>query len=121
MDMHAHHHHGSHPPAEPASPKDLKDPVCGMTVTEQSEHKLTHEGRPYYFCSAKCQGKFAANPLQYLVSTAPEDTAPEPAGTIYTCPMHPEIVRGEPGTCPNLSQGRHDIGANHSSGRGRQP
>ena len=100
MDMHAHHHHGSHPPAEPASPKDLKDPVCGMTVTEQSEHKLTHEGRPYYFCSAKCQGKFAANPLQYLVSTAPEDTAPEPAGTIYTCPMHPEVQQDHPGNCP---------------------
>ena len=100
MDMHAHHHHGSHPPAEPASPKDLKDPVCGMTVTEQSEHKLTHEGRPYYFCSAKCQGKFAANPLQYLVSTAPEDTAPEPAGTIYTCPMHPEVRQDHPGICP---------------------
>ena len=100
MDMHEHHHHGSHPPAEPASPKDLKDPVCGMTVTEQSEHKLTHEGRPYYFCSAKCQGKFAANPLQYLVSTAPEDTAPEPAGTIYTCPMHPEVRQDHPGICP---------------------
>ena len=100
MDMHAHHHHGSHPPAEPASPKDLKDPVCGMTVTEQSEHKLTHEGRPYYFCSAKCQSKFAANPLQYLVSTAPEDTAPEPAGTIYTCPMHPEVRQDHPGICP---------------------
>ena len=100
MDMHAHHHHGSHPPAEPASPKDLKDPVCGMTVTEQSEHKLTHEGRPYYFCSAKCQGKFAANPLQYLVSTAPEDTAPAPAGTIYTCPMHPEVQQDHPGNCP---------------------
>ena len=100
MDIHSHHHHGSHPPAEPASPKDLKDPVCGMTVTEQSEHKLTHEGRPYYFCSAKCQGKFAANPLQYLVSTAPEDTAPEPAGTIYTCPMHPEIRQDRPGNCP---------------------
>lgn len=100
MDMHEHHHHGSHPPAEPASPKDLKDPVCGMTVTEQSEHKLTHEGRPYYFCSAKCQGKFAANPLQYLVSTAPEDTAPEPAGTIYTCPMHPEVRQDHPGVCP---------------------
>lgn len=100
MDMHAHHHHGSHPPAEPASPKDLKDPVCGMAVTEQSEHKLTHEGRPYYFCSAKCQGKFAANPLQYLVSTAPEDTAPEPAGTIYTCPMHPEVRQDHPGICP---------------------
>ncbi|WP_418251528.1 heavy metal translocating P-type ATPase [Gallibacterium anatis] len=71
-----------------------------MTVTEQSEHKLTHEGRPYYFCSAKCQGKFAANPLQYLVSTAPEDTAPEPAGTIYTCPMHPEVQQDHPGNCP---------------------
>ncbi|WGE54019.1 heavy metal translocating P-type ATPase [Actinobacillus equuli subsp. haemolyticus] len=71
-----------------------------MTVTEQSEHKLTHEGRPYYFCSAKCQGKFAANPLQYLVSTAPEDTAPEPAGTIYTCPMHPEIRQDRPSNCP---------------------
>lgn len=100
MDIHSHHHHGSHPPAEPASPKDLKDPMCGMTVTEQSEHKLTHEGRPYYFCSAKCQGKFAANPLQYLVSTAPEDTAPEPAGTIYTCPMHPEVQQDHPGNCP---------------------
>ena len=100
MDIHSHHHHGSHPPAEPASPKDLKDPVCGMTVTEQSEHKLTYEGRPYYFCSAKCQGKFAANPLQYLVSTAPEDTAPEPAGTIYTCPMHPEVQQDHPGNCP---------------------
>ncbi|WP_423841815.1 heavy metal translocating P-type ATPase [Actinobacillus equuli] len=100
MDIHSHHHHGSPPPAEPASPKDLKDPVCGMTVTEQSEHKLTHEGRPYYFCSAKCQGKFAANPLQYLVSTAPEDTAPEPAGTIYTCPMHPEIRQDRPSNCP---------------------
>ena len=100
MDMHAHHHHGSHPPAAPAPPSELKDPVCGMTVTEQSEHKLTHEGRPYYFCSAKCQGKFAANPLQYLVSTAPEDTAPEPAGTIYTCPMHPEVRQDHPGICP---------------------
>ncbi|WP_291474686.1 heavy metal translocating P-type ATPase [Acidovorax sp.] len=100
MDMHAHHHHGSHPPAEPAPPSELKDPVCGMTVTEQSEHKLTHEGRPYYFCSAKCQGKFAANPLQYLVPTAPADTAPEPAGTIYTCPMHPEVRQDHPGICP---------------------
>ncbi|MBO1250834.1 heavy metal translocating P-type ATPase [Comamonas denitrificans] len=100
MDMHAHHQHGSHSSVAPALPTDLKDPVCGMTVTEQSEHQLTHEGRPYYFCSAKCQGKFAANPLQYLVSTAPEDTAPEPAGTIYTCPMHPEVRQDHPGICP---------------------
>ena len=100
MDMHAHHHHGSPPPAEPAPPTDLKDPVCGMNITEQSEHQWTHAGRPYYFCSAKCQSKFAANPLQYLVSVAPADTAPEPAGTIYTCPMHPEVRQDHPGTCP---------------------
>lgn len=96
MDMHTHRHHGNHPPAAPA----LKDPVCGMTVTEQSEHKLTHEGRPYYFCSAKCQSKFAANPLQYLVSTAPEDIAQKKTGTIYTCPMHPEVRQIGPGNCP---------------------
>lgn len=100
MDMHAQHHHGSLPPAMPASPTELKDPVCGMTVTAQSEHTLKHEGRPFYFCSAKCQGKFAANPLQYLVSTAPADTAPAAAGTIYTCPMHPEIRQDHPGNCP---------------------
>ena len=100
MDMHAQHHHGSLPPAMPASPTELKDPVCGMTVTAQSEHTLKHEGRPLYFCSAKCQGKFAANPLQYLVSTAPADTAPAAAGTIYTCPMHPEIRQDHPGNCP---------------------
>ncbi|ABM42855.1 heavy metal translocating P-type ATPase [Acidovorax sp. JS42] len=98
--MHAHHHHGSHPLVEPSVPTDLKDPVCGMTVTEQSEHHSTHEGRPYYFCSAKCQGKFTANPLQYLVAAAPADTAPEPAGTIYTCPMHPEVRQDHPGNCP---------------------
>jgi Cu+-exporting ATPase len=100
MDMHAQHHHDNHPPPQPVSPTDLKDPVCGMKVTAQSAHTLKHEGRPYYFCSAKCQGKFAANPLQYLVSTAPADSAPAAAGTVYTCPMHPEIRQEHPGNCP---------------------
>ena len=77
-----------------------KDPVCGMTVTDQSAHKLEHEGRPYYFCSAKCQGKFAANPLQYLAPTPAADTSAVAAGTIYTCPMHPEIRQDHPGNCP---------------------
>ena len=96
MDMKTHQHHSGSPPA----PTDLKDPVCRMTVTEQSVHKLTHEGRPYYFCSAKCQGKFAANPLQYLVPTPQADTPAAAAGTIYTCPMHPEIRQDHPGNCP---------------------
>ena len=28
------------------------------------------------------------------------DAEPTPAGTRYTCPMHPEIVRTQPGSCP---------------------
>ncbi|MDO8439662.1 MAG: YHS domain-containing protein, partial [Polaromonas sp.] len=97
MDMKTHQHHNASPPAKPSSPTDLKDPVCGMTVTEQSDHKLMHEGRPYYFCSAKCQGKFAANPLQYLAPAPPVETTPAAVGTIYTCPMHPEIRQDHPG------------------------
>ncbi len=78
----------------------LKDPVCGMTVTEQSPHQLAHEGRHYYFCSATCQGKFAANPLRYLAPLPAVVTPPVAAGTIYTCPMHPEIRQDHPGNCP---------------------
>jgi Cu+-exporting ATPase len=89
MIMNTRHH------AEP-----LKDPVCGMTVTEQSPHQLAHEGRHYYFCSATCQGKFAANPLQYLAPQPAVVTPPVAAGTIYTCPMHPEIRQDHSGNCP---------------------
>ena len=96
---HQHHRSGT-PPTVPDSPTDLKDPVCGMKVTAQSAHTLKREGRPYYFCSAKCQGKFAANPLQYLVSTATAVSAPAAADTVYTCQMHPEIRQDHPGNCP---------------------
>ncbi|MDP1529124.1 MAG: heavy metal translocating P-type ATPase [Rhodoferax sp.] len=89
------------------TPLPLLDPVCGMTVTESSGHTLQHEGRAYYFCSAKCQGKFAANPTQYLASAvAPvqpalqEPPVASPVGTIYTCPMHPEVRQDHPGNCP---------------------
>ena len=82
----------------------IVDPVCGMRVTEQSQHKLAHGGLPYYFCSAKCQGKFAADPRQYLAPVQAVEPAPAPvaavAGTIYTCPMHPEIRQDHPGNCP---------------------
>ena len=89
------------------SPKTtLTDPVCGMTVTASSPHTLQHQNRPYYFCSANCQGKFATNPAQYLSDTkAPASVAPaEPAevspGTLYTCPMHHEVQQEHPGNCP---------------------
>lgn len=100
MDMKTHQHPSGSSQVKPGAPTDLKDPVCGMLVTEQSPHTLTHEGWPYYFCSAKCQGKFAANPLQYLAPASPVETTPAAAGTIYTCPMHPEIRQDHPGNCP---------------------
>jgi P-type Cu+ transporter len=57
-----------------------------------------HEGRRFYFCSARCQERFEAEPAAYLAGRpAPE---PMPAGTLYTCPMHPEIVQEGPGDCP---------------------
>ena len=79
----------------------LKDPVCGMTVTEQSEHQSAHMGRTFFFCSSKCKLKFDANPMQYMqVQTDESPAEPVVAGAIYTCPMHPEIRQDHPGNCP---------------------
>ncbi|MGZ3312107.1 MAG: heavy metal-binding domain-containing protein, partial [Xanthobacteraceae bacterium] len=97
---HAHH---SHPPAGDAggAPERVRDPVCGMLVDpHKTPHRQQHAGRPYYFCSAGCQAKFADNPAKFL---APSDSAPPqavPEGTIYTCPMHPQIRQLGPGSCP---------------------
>ncbi|MGH8625849.1 MAG: HAD-IC family P-type ATPase, partial [Gammaproteobacteria bacterium] len=103
MDQHAHHHqhaHDAHHPTPPSG-EPLKDPVCGMTVTAQSPHRHAHEGRTNFFCSDKCRAKFAADPLKYL-EPAPTTPPPAPvqAGTMYTCPMHPEIRQDHRGTCP---------------------
>ena len=106
--QHAHHghhdHHGAHG-ADPAPTSDaLKDPVCGMEVTSQSPYRATYRGANYFFCSPKCQGKFDAEPARYAgqpQGTVPaSEEMPAPAGTIYTCPMHPEIRQDHPGICP---------------------
>ncbi len=76
------------------------DPVCGMaTDPARTTHRLEHEGQMHYFCSAGCKAKFAADPAHYL---AGKGNAPAalPEGTIYTCPMHPEIRQIGPGSCP---------------------
>ncbi len=76
------------------------DPVCGMTVDPKTaKHRHTHEGHPYFFCSARCREKFIADPVAFL---EPKDIAndPVPPGSIYTCPMHPEIRQEGPGSCP---------------------
>ncbi|MGH8134727.1 MAG: heavy metal translocating P-type ATPase [Steroidobacteraceae bacterium] len=79
--------------------RGMIDPVCGMKAATDSPYQATHAGRDYRFCSVGCRAKFAADPVRYL---KPESAAVEqiPAGTQYTCPMHPEIVRNAPGHCP---------------------
>jgi len=91
--------------------EELKDPVCGMAVTEDASHHLEHAGRLFYFCGEGCQSKFAADPSRFLskmdrpVAPAPPlgssaTSKAQPAGAIYTCPMHPEIRQDHPGNCP---------------------
>jgi P-type Cu2+ transporter len=105
------------------------DPVCGMQVDERTAAGSSiFEGSNSYFCAAGCKKKFDANPSAYVGARPPaENTAPAehtpqrdpPAGnssgtvrdmpvaaaavapgTIYTCPMHPEIRQVGPGKCP---------------------
>ena len=75
------------------------DPVCGMKVDIGARGpSYAHAGETYRFCSEGCRGKFAADPEQYL--TKQGEAKPLPQGTLYTCPMHPQIVKEGPGHCP---------------------
>jgi len=91
---HDHAHHAGHDPAhayhEPAAPGsqpvsgELKDPVCGMTVTPASPHQCEFDRATYFFCSAKCLGKFRLEPARYLSPhsvPAPSPTAHREAET----------------------------------------
>ena len=101
---HAHHHGG-----EPASccgghggtneVAPAIDPVCGMTVDPATaKHRFTYKGRDYFFCGGRCRERFAAEPEKFLNPRASEPAMP--AGTIYICPMHPEVRQVGPGSCP---------------------
>src|SRR5450755_2953456 len=93
-----HDHHGHGNQDAPAGGK-VGDPVCGMSVDPAtSKHQFDHGGQTYHFCSAGCRTKFAADPKTYLDKTTPKTAAAE--GTIYTCPMHPQIRQAGPGNCP---------------------
>jgi len=90
---HPHHDHTGHAPR-------VTDPVCGMAVDPATaKHQLVAKGHTHYFCSAACKAKFEADPERYLSPSAAP--APETAeGTIWTCPMHPEIRQDSAGSCP---------------------
>ena len=100
MAAHAAHSH-IHPSSDTVAPAgDVKDPVCGMTIDPHTaKHRYAHDGYPYYFCSSRCREKFIADAARYLQAEA-RAAQPLPAGTIYTCPMHPEIRQPGPGSCP---------------------
>ncbi len=78
------------------------DPVCGMSVDPYATpHRATHGGSAFYFCSAGCLQKFEADPSRYLSpEQAKQSVEPVPEGTVYTCPMHPEVRQSAPGSCP---------------------
>ena len=106
-DAHAGHHHGAGESAasccgsnHDATPAAVAiDPVCGMSVTiETAKHRFAYRGQDYFFCGKRCRERFEAEPEKFLQPKQPEPEAP--AGTIYTCPMHPEVRQVGPGSCP---------------------
>jgi len=91
------------------------DPVCGMQVNEATAKNVSElAGKRYFFCGAGCKRKFDANPDLYLNAPrpagparahhpqqhAPAPGAPVEKGTVYTCPMHPDVRQIGPGICP---------------------
>lgn len=101
MNKNNHAHQNSHDSHEHA----VKDPVCGMSVDPHTaEYRSQHAGKEWYFCSSNCQTKFADNPDKYLNGEQKSSTPAAP-GSIYTCPMHPEIRQQGPGDCPICGMG----------------
>jgi Cu+-exporting ATPase len=97
--MSPHHHEDKADPAPNA--ETATDPVCGMKVEikEGARHR-DYDGQTYHFCSDGCREKFDADPYFYASGNAEKAGQRAQPGTQYTCPMHPEIVRDEPGSCP---------------------
>ncbi|MEN3352267.1 MAG: P-type Cu+ transporter [Betaproteobacteria bacterium] len=118
MKSHAHHHRAHDPAlvrddtahtggdhgcshASHASSAVTTDPVCGMNVDPASAAgSYEYRGTKYHFCSEHCLAQFKADPEKYLKGASPNAARPTAQGTLYACPMHPEIVRDAPGSCP---------------------
>jgi P-type Cu+ transporter len=107
---HGHHHHhgvsthsccgGRHEHGDkPAEAALATDPVCGMKVNPATaKHRFSYQSEDYVFCGGRCRERFEAEPEKFLQPREPEPAAP--AGTIYTCPMHPDVRQVGPGSCP---------------------
>ena len=104
-----HGHHRNHRPghdshhASQVGGKPFTDPVCGMQVGADPARETQYDGQTYHFCSTKCMDKFCSAPRQYTGQAEQGAIGPgaaAPDGTIFTCPMHPEIRQPQPGNCP---------------------
>ncbi|MFA7504491.1 MAG: heavy metal translocating P-type ATPase [Burkholderiaceae bacterium] len=108
---HEHHHHHGHGHGDEGAGNAarVRDPVCGMLVDPSSaKHFLRHAGQVFHFCSEGCRRKFEAEPGKYL--DGPPAPKALPKGTQYTCPMHPEIIRDKPGSCPKCGMALEPMG-----------
>jgi Cu+-exporting ATPase len=55
----------------------------------------------YSFCSERCRTQFRAEPERFAGNAAAaEEDVVAVAGARWTCPMHPEVVRDGPDSCP---------------------
>jgi Cu+-exporting ATPase len=86
------------------------DPVCGMTVPEDTRFRHVHQGTTYLFCSEQCARKFRDHPTQYLTSAAASPGSAPATMDTYTCPMHPEVKQLGPGACPKCGMALEPIG-----------
>jgi Cu+-exporting ATPase len=106
------------------SSNQTRDPVCGMLVDPVvTEHRVEHAGQALYFCCGGCKTKFLAGPDRFLqhaeqgVAAVPAARAARPiAELIYTCPMHPQIRRDEPGSCPICGMALEPAGVSETEG-----
>jgi Cu2+-exporting ATPase len=119
---HAHGPRKTTPIGAAQPPGELIDPVCGMRVRADAPHSATYQGITYRFCCGGCADAFRKDPAKYVAKRA-EPAKPAPAvpvcdacddwvpaapgqrsaaasGGEYTCPMHPEIRKKGPGSCP---------------------
>jgi Cu+-exporting ATPase len=95
------HDHGPDVALAPPPAATMTDPVCGMRIDPRtSPHRVEARGQVFHFCSAGCRAKFEVDPDRYLDPRPAEPPTPVQAGTIYTCPMHPEVRQLGPGACP---------------------
>jgi Cu+-exporting ATPase len=105
--------------ADPSAYLTATDPVCGMSVERASaEHIASHAGQRFFFCSARCEQRFTDDPDAFLDGTTVPETMPE--GTLYTCPMDPEIVQEGPGDCPICGMALEPMGV-PAAGQGPNP